>query len=331
METKICKICGIEKPIERFGKCDKNKDGFNGTCKDCTTKKSNERYRNIRYGIHVKKEKYTVDSNYFNEIDSEEKAYWLGFLYADGYVRLRHKGGHLKLKLCTKDKCHIELFKQHIKSNQLIKDDVELFKKDGKEYKSFASTLNIYNLNLVNCLIKHGCVQNKTQKIRFPEIDESLKYHFIRGYFDGDGCIHKRKIYENLFCITIVSNNNFCRDLLNILKMGKLKDFNNYSILKIEKIEDVKIFRDLIYSDGKTYLKRKKDIFDEIIDDYKYDHNKRSFKNKFLITTPKGEEIIVDNLNKFSKNNNLKQYTFYNLLSKKNIVNKDGWKCVKLQ
>ena len=221
METKICKKCGVEKPIERFGKCYKNKDGFNGTCKDCITKKSNERYRNIRYGIHVKREKYTVDSKYFDNIDNEEKAYWLGFLYADGYVRTYHKSGQLKLKLNVKDKEHVELFKKCIISNQKIVDNIEKLKKNGKEYTSHSSTLNIYSVELVNDLIKHGCVQNKTQKIRFPEIDENLKYHFIRGYFDGDGCIHKIKNRPNSYSISIVSNINFCNDMLSILNMGE--------------------------------------------------------------------------------------------------------------
>lgn len=52
--------------------------------------------------------RYDVDETFFEMIDTEEKSYWLGFLFADGYVRIRNeKYGELKLKLQTKDKLHI--------------------------------------------------------------------------------------------------------------------------------------------------------------------------------------------------------------------------------
>lgn len=38
-------------------------------------------------------------------------------------------------------------------------------------------------------LISHGCIQNKTFYIEIPNIPEPLMNHFIRGFFDGDGCI----------------------------------------------------------------------------------------------------------------------------------------------
>jgi len=74
-----------------------------------------------KHNIEFKQKKYVSDDTFFEEINTEEKAYWLGFLYADGYVRKR-KGSELRLKLSTKDLSHLELFKNTIKSTNTIKN-----------------------------------------------------------------------------------------------------------------------------------------------------------------------------------------------------------------
>lgn len=97
--------------------------------------------------------KYQVNENYFEKIDSEEKAYWLGFLYADGNVRMhKNKSGILKLKLKQSDKKHIEKFSKCLNSNYPIKSGIEIIKNKGKEYKCYHSTINIYNTKLVKDL-----------------------------------------------------------------------------------------------------------------------------------------------------------------------------------
>ena len=295
MKTKICKKCGEEKDLKRFGKTNRSVDDYNGSCKDCISKKSNERYHGLKNGTYIKKEITKVDDTFFENVDTESKAYWLGFLYADGYVRKKHDGGQLKLKLKQTDKNHIELFKCHIKSEHKITDNTETLKKNGKEYISHNSTLSVYNLKIVNDLINLGCVECKTQKIRFPDINSNLVHHFIRGYFDGDGCIHKHKNYENVFHISIISNNNFCCDLFDIIKMGMIHEHENYSILHINKISDIKKFRDIIYKDASVFLERKKIIFDKIMDNYQYNPDSKKYKKKYIVTTPDGTEHIVDN------------------------------------
>lgn len=52
--------------------------------------------------------KLPVDSNFFHEINTEEKAYWLGFMYADGYVTNRTMG----IKLQESDSSHLEMLKK---------------------------------------------------------------------------------------------------------------------------------------------------------------------------------------------------------------------------
>lgn len=58
--------------------------------------------------------KYQVDHGYFNTIDSEEKAYWLGFLYADGYVSKRAKQKLVGCALQKSDSPHLDKLKQSL-------------------------------------------------------------------------------------------------------------------------------------------------------------------------------------------------------------------------
>ena len=81
-----------------------------------------------RKGIKkIANKKYDVNENYFSSIEGEERAYWLGFLYADGYVRIKGKSGQLTLKLSSKDRDHIVLFNKCLESNYPIKEKLILF------------------------------------------------------------------------------------------------------------------------------------------------------------------------------------------------------------
>lgn len=206
--------------------------------------------------------KYSVNDSYFSKIDTEDKAYWLGFLYADGYVRMKYnRSGELKLKLSSKDKGHIKLFNESLESTYPIKD-TDNKTKAGNISK--VSQVSIYNTKLVNDLIKNGCVNNKTFKIEFPNINEKLYRHFIRGYFDGDGCISISK--KGHFTIKIIGNEKFIKKMKEHLsKNGFNKIYvrknGNVKNLFIYNIEDTLKFKDYIYNNSNISLKRKKSIF----------------------------------------------------------------------
>jgi hypothetical protein len=201
--------------------------------------------------------KYNLNEYFFHELN-EKSSYWLGFLYADGYVRMKDgKSGELKLKLKSSDKGYIEKFLRDVESEKPIKCGV-----DGKsEYCS----ITLYSNIMVNRLFELGCVNNKTQKILLPKLNEPFMSHFIRGYFDGDGSIHKVKNRTNSFCVGICSNNDFIVDIVNFLGYGKCYKYENYSIIKINKIMDIIRFKDYIYSESVTLLERKYIKFKEII------------------------------------------------------------------
>ena len=138
-------------------------------------------------GIEIKnfRNKYPVNEDYFEDINSPEKAYWLGLFYADGTVI--QKGASCRLGL--KDKEHIEKFKTAIGAiNHKIGKTVD------KRWKKISTVyfLSVKSKKMLTDLCKWGCVPNKTHKdLCLPNIGEELLPHFIRGYFDGDGSLHK--------------------------------------------------------------------------------------------------------------------------------------------
>lgn len=148
-----------------------------------------------RYGI---KYEYTCgrsnffNTNYFQDIDCEHKAYWLGFIFADGSIIKTDvsmsTANRMRLCISTKDKCLLEKFAE----------DIEMDKKYIHHYTPHH--INNYSHNpvcVIDCnsikmasdLEKLGCCRNKTYNSSVPDFSYNLARHFIRGYFDGDGNI----------------------------------------------------------------------------------------------------------------------------------------------
>jgi hypothetical protein len=123
----------------------------------------------------------------FDSIDTEEKAYWLGFLFADGTIsssplRKEVKTQYqIELSLSIKDLEHLEKFAKFLEYKQsLYKDEIRC-------------RLSVYSKHLWNILNVNGCTPKKSLTLKFPRIElfksKELIYHFIRGYWDGDGCL----------------------------------------------------------------------------------------------------------------------------------------------
>jgi hypothetical protein len=216
--------------------------------------------RNGRERI-IPNRKNTVNDNYFEIIDSDEKAYWLGFLYADGYVRMKNdKSGELKLKLKFTDRSHIEKFRDSIKSTHKIIDFYSKVIVKGVEYTSRCSSISIYSTKMVSDLIKHGCVNNKTFKIKLPNISIDLYHSFIRGYFDGDGYI---SLKGGSGTCGITSNYDFLTGLRNYLGYGVIYKRKNIYDLVFYKKELIEKFYKMIYKDKSYFLYRKFEIFNK--------------------------------------------------------------------
>lgn len=204
--------------------------------------------------------RFQINETFFDIIDTEEKAYFLGFLYADGYNNRTYNSVRLVLKE--------EDFPILNKLNSLIYPDKPLtFTKKQKKTYSNTYCLRIVNKHISQKLEQLGCGQAKTHTIRFPEfLDFHLLRHFIRGYFDGDGHVSLNHIDPY---VSIVSNEDFCGRLaywisgivgINV-NIYSSKRSNNISAINVAGIYQVGKFLDWLYNDAIIYMDRKRDRY----------------------------------------------------------------------
>ena len=127
--------------------------------------------------------KHRFNTEYFDNIDSENKAYFLGLLYADGNNITHNTTEGLSISLKEEDGYILESLKEQIKS------DYPLIKRKSGDIMFY-----VYSHGFKKKLDSVGVFQRKTFKLDFPYfLSDNLIKHFIRGYFDGDGCIWNGK------------------------------------------------------------------------------------------------------------------------------------------
>lgn len=207
----------------------------------------------------------------FETIDTEEKAYWLGFLYADGSVG--SKEDKIELGLAEKDLKHVEKFRDFININNKIS-----YRESSKSYRfSFRST------KCKQDLIKQGCVPKKSLILKFPteeQVPYYLMRHFIRGYFDGDGWFTNT---DRTFQVGIIGTQDFIEGFLKTI--NKININTNNKILTVHREDgakryvfssqsDVYIFLNWIYKDANIYLDRKYEHYLEFLEKGSLYHKK---------------------------------------------------------
>jgi|688.fasta_scaffold500504_1 hypothetical protein len=188
----------------------------------------------------------------FDNINTEEKAYWLGFLFADGYI---NKKNGLELSLATIDKEHILKFSKFLKFTGKIYEDKSRVR------------LCISNKYFTDKLKSYNCINNKSLILDPPNIsifkDKNLIKDFIRGYIDGDGCLHLKRNNKLIFSVlgtyqfiefiqTYILNELFIS--VNIYK--DKRSLNNTFILQTSYSKALKIV-DYFYKNSNIYLDRK--------------------------------------------------------------------------
>ena len=132
--------------------------------------------------------KYHCNEKYFSKIDTEEKAYWLGFIYADGYVQHNQYSKYFGIALGIQDIGHLEKLKKCIDADHPIK--VYQPSESSTNYSTNQyCRLHITSNLLYDDLVAYGVVEHKTNIVKAPVISTKMIPHFIRGYLDGDGCI----------------------------------------------------------------------------------------------------------------------------------------------
>ena len=209
--------------------------------------------------------KYPIVEDFFDNIDTEEKAYFLGFLYADGYNNTDRNSVNLSLK--EDDKEILEILNNLLQPNKPLQY-VEI--KDTNSSNQYR--LVIANKHISQKLVELGCVKAKTHTLTFPteeQVPSCLIRHFVRGYFDGDGSVSGDK--QKQFCFVgtmdfllplqqiLIKELNFSKTKLD--RRHKDRD-NNIRSLRYCGVNQCITFRDWLYKDATIYLERKKKIFD---------------------------------------------------------------------
>lgn len=159
----------------------------------------------------------SVNESVFDVIDTEEKAYWLGFMYADGCIY--SKENRIELSLQDSDVGHLHKFAKFVDSK---KDDFVKSYKNYKHGKYDRCRVSFRSKKVWNALNSKGCVPNKSLILTFPDdsvfTDKSLIRHFIRGYVDGDGCLC---ITQNKAEFNVLGTEEFLTGLMKHLPLER--------------------------------------------------------------------------------------------------------------
>ena len=219
---------------------------------------------------------YNFNQNLLEEINSAEKAYFLGFFCADGHL-IKNRNG-IQFRLAIQDRDILEKINKLFSSNLPIKE--YLPSGNGKQ--------NVVVLTMVGKIFKNNLSKlnlpyDKTHYLEFPTyIQENLMSHFIRGYFDGDGWItfFKRKNPQRLnkteIMVGLLSTKNFIEGLSKYLKNKQIKHHIGFRRVKTMDLWRLQIsgsfevlkFLDFIYKDkGDMFLERKFNKFQKLINE----------------------------------------------------------------
>lgn len=236
-----------------------------------------------KLGLHIPNYHNALkfDNTVFDNIDTEEKAYWLGFLYADGYVSSTVNTVEVSLKADDID--HLHKFKEflHLQKNIEIGQVTCLGKKFSR------CRVSVTDKHFHDRLVELGCTPKKSLTLTFPPLNifskEDLVIHFIRGYIDGDGCLTYTS--TGRLVISIIGTFEFLGGIINILpsifdrpRRKDKRSKNNTYVIECSCVKADKL-ANLLYNNAVVYLDRK------------YERYKR-----FAVPIEKSLELLEDNI-----------------------------------
>ena len=200
-----------------------------------------------------------LKADYFQVIDTEIKAYFLGFLYADGSISERADSQScIRLEIKKGDSYLLNILKNELNSENIV-----------TTVKGGCARFSVHSDQIAHDLAKYSIVPNKSHRQdKLTILPEPLMHHFIRGVFDGDGWIYQRE-YSLTFglCGTMTAMRQIANYLEKELELPKVQvkqyeekvPFFTHS----SKVSNVKLY-DYLYRDATIYLKRKFEIFSQV-------------------------------------------------------------------
>lgn len=234
----------------------------------------------IKAGLYKKKpandlRRFNVNDNYFDKIDTEHKAYWLGFMLADGFLS---NAGHAKksfgIAIKASDRYLLEQFKKDLNSTYNIHEYEEVHEWGNGPRKSTVAKLLIKSKNIFQKLEKMGFTTDKSHNAILPInwVPKKLWNHLIRGYFDGDGSLAKAGDKRwHTYDLKFTGSKEVITSIRSILNKDNVKlrkrfpdrDNNNCMLNLCGDLQVYNICK-WMYKDATIYLKRKYDRFKEL-------------------------------------------------------------------
>lgn len=220
--------------------------------------------------LGIKKKPTYFNRDAFNKIMTEDDAYWLGFMFADGYVVKRDKFSYFGIELRKSDISHLRKFNIYLNGNLEIYTRHRESQIECRDVSYDTATILVTSDQIVDNLIHHGCIPRKSFVIDKPvDITDDLTIPFIRGYFDGNGSfgVYNNGQYDvvkfNISCASIKFLEWIKEYLLHYnIKTTIVKDKNAYKLSASSK--SAKIFIDMIYNNSSIYLERKYEKYIEM-------------------------------------------------------------------
>ena len=215
--------------------------------------------QNNGIAIRDRTSKYKYQQDIFENINTAEKAYWLGFLAADGCNYQREHNASVILNVHEKDIEHLIKFKQFCYTDAEIKSYVGY---EGFSNQTPMCKITLNSKKISNDLIDKGVLPNKSLILQPPKISKEFYKPFILGYFDGDGSISKTSQYNN-YSISIQGTKEILLWICKILdweakleKRNNNSDTNSYYI-RCGGTNKPYFILNQLYSSCETHLDRK--------------------------------------------------------------------------
>jgi hypothetical protein len=222
-----------------------------------------------KFNVSVRPRKvHSFDATFFDSIDTEEKAYCLGLLCADGAIN--PKSGTVELSLAEHDLDIVCQFKRAIGYTGGIRP-----RKRGGLNSQVQHRIALCSKSLCNSLAKAGCGPRKSHTLEFTKaVPRWLQRHFIRGYFDGDGGVswlQPRPHYTRQCTISMISTRDFCDGMNEYIELalgfrGRIRQDKSCGMwyLTFTGNGRCRKVRDMMYVGSRIYGRRKHDALASI-------------------------------------------------------------------
>lgn len=211
---------------------------------------------------------YKIIDNYFEDIDSEIKAYLLGFFAADGGIL---KDNRIMICLAETDSQIVELFSKELSLNKPIEINDN---QTGVKFRQKQFQIRFKSHRMLEDLKVFGIKYRKSlNEMSFlGKLPKDLEHHFVRGYFDGDGCIttNGTRKTQSYMCTITNSTRGILEEFSKVFttlgikhKIYSATNKSTYYTLYTTSTRPTCILGEYLYKDATFFLQRKKDKFDK--------------------------------------------------------------------